>query len=86
MKIYIKKLAECAGMGFLDLNLVRNVKGNKKGSYRYFSSQDRQGSMWACCVNGVGDMVTEDMKNTKVLNAFFTSVFTGKIGIPGPET
>lgn len=30
-------------------------------------------------------MVRGDMEHTKVLNAFFISVFTGKTGIPGPR-
>jgi len=40
--------------------------------------------MLACCRNGVGDMMTRNMEDAKVLYAFFTSVFTGKMGIPGP--
>lgn len=28
---------------------------------------------------GAGDLVTKDTEDTKVLTAFFTSVFTGKI-------
>lgn len=30
-------------------------------------------------LTGAGDLVTNDMEDTKILTAFFTSVFTGKI-------
>jgi len=33
----------------LELNLLRDVKGNKKGFYKYISSKRKTGKMWAHC-------------------------------------
>ena len=37
--------------------------------------------MWGVLLNGTGDLVTKDMEKAKVLNAFFTLIFTGNTGL-----
>ncbi|GAB0204977.1 mitochondrial enolase superfamily member 1 [Grus japonensis] len=62
----------------IELNLARDVKGNKKSFYRYVSDKRKMrenvGPLW----NETGDLVTWDMEKAEVLNDFFASVFTGK--------
>lgn len=33
----------------MELNMLRDAKGNKKGFYRYTSSKSRLAKIWACC-------------------------------------
>jgi len=62
----------------IELNLTRDVKGNKSSFYRYVSdkSKARQnvGPLW----KETGDPVTQDMQKAEVLSDFFASVFTSK--------
>jgi len=62
----------------IELNLARDVKDNKKSFYRYVSdkwkSSENVGPFW----KETGDLVTQDMEKTEVLNGFFASVFTSK--------
>ncbi|GAB0208751.1 hypothetical protein GRJ2_003340800 [Grus japonensis] len=61
-----------------ELNLARDVKGNKKSFYRYVSDTRRMrenvGPLW----NETGDLVTQDMEKAEVLTEVFASVSTGK--------
>ncbi|GAB0176419.1 mitochondrial enolase superfamily member 1 [Grus japonensis] len=62
----------------IELNLARDVKGNKKSFYRYVSdkrkTRENVGPLW----NNTGDLVIQDMEKAEVLNGFFASVFTSK--------
>ncbi|KAK4814166.1 hypothetical protein QYF61_009984 [Mycteria americana] len=62
----------------IELNLARDVKGNKKTFYRYVGNKrktrENVGPLW----KEAGDLVTQDMEKAEVLNDFFASVFTGK--------
>ncbi|KFQ75960.1 hypothetical protein N337_07842, partial [Phoenicopterus ruber ruber] len=62
----------------IELNLARDVKGNKKSFYRYVTdkrkTRENVGPFW----KETGDLVTQDMEKAEVLNYFFASVFTGK--------
>ena len=62
----------------IELNLVRDVKGNKKSFYRHVGdkrkTKENVGPLW----KEKGDLVTWDMEKAEVLNDFFASVFTGK--------
>jgi len=57
----------------LELNLARDVKGNKKGFSKYLSVKRKTRESMGPLLSGAGALVTQDMANTEVLNAFFTS-------------
>ena len=69
------------GLGKLELNLSRDVKGNKKGFYKYVNSKRKSRENMGLLLNGEGEQATNDMEKTEVLNAFFASVFTGKMSL-----
>lgn len=56
-------------------------EGQQEGLLQIFQQQKKDKGK---CGPAVGNMVTRDMEDAKVLNALFTSAFTGKTGIPGP--
>ncbi|GAB0189782.1 mitochondrial enolase superfamily member 1 [Grus japonensis] len=62
----------------IELNMARDVKGNKKSFYRYVSDKRKTrgnvGPLW----KETGDLVTQDMEKAEVLHDFFASVFTSK--------
>lgn len=73
----------------LELNLTRDVKGNKKGSYRYQSSKRTTRRNVGLLRNGAGALVTNNTEKAEALNAFFTSAFMAKMvlkvsGAPEP--
>jgi len=61
-----------------ELNLAKDVKGNKQAFYRYVSdrrqTRESVGPLW----KEAGDLVTWDVEKDEVLNDFFTSVFNSK--------
>ncbi|CAM5119753.1 unnamed protein product [Natator depressus] len=63
----------------LELQLARDVKSNKKGFFKYVSSKKKVKESVGPLLNGVGNLVTEDVEKANVLNAFFASVFTNKV-------
>ncbi|GAB0208807.1 mitochondrial enolase superfamily member 1 [Grus japonensis] len=62
----------------IELNLARDVKGNKKSFYRYVSDKRRTRENVGPLRNEMDDLVTQDVEKAEVLNDFFASVFTGK--------
>ncbi|GAB0181438.1 hypothetical protein GRJ2_000609100 [Grus japonensis] len=66
------------GKVLIELNLARDMKGNKKSFYMYVSdkrkTRENMGPLW----NEIGDLVTQDMEKAEVLNDFFASVFTSE--------
>ncbi|KFV02207.1 hypothetical protein N340_13570, partial [Tauraco erythrolophus] len=62
----------------IELNLVRDIKGNKKNFYRYVSDKKRSRENVGPLRKETGDLATQDMEKAEVLNDFFASVFTGK--------
>ena len=62
----------------IELNLARDIKGNKKSFYRYIGdkrkTRENVGPLW----KEMGHMVTQDMEKAEVLSDVFVSVFTGK--------
>ena len=63
----------------MEFNLLWDVKGSKKGFYGYISSKRKMRENVSPLLNGMGDLVTKTMNKAKILNAFSTLVFTGKI-------
>lgn len=57
---------------------MREVKGIKKGFYRYSSSKRKIQENVGPLINGARNVVKKDMEKAKLLHAFFTSVSTGK--------
>ncbi|GAB0207863.1 hypothetical protein GRJ2_003252000 [Grus japonensis] len=70
----------------LELNLARDVKDNKKGFFKYISSKRKTRENVGLLLNEVGALVTEDTEKAELLNAFFASVFTAKVGPQESQT
>ncbi|KFV11016.1 hypothetical protein N340_00534, partial [Tauraco erythrolophus] len=62
----------------IELNLARDIKGNKKNFYRCVSEKKRFRENVGPLQKETGDLATRDMEKADVLNDFFASVFTGK--------
>ncbi|GAB0179938.1 mitochondrial enolase superfamily member 1 [Grus japonensis] len=62
----------------IELNLARDVKGNKKSFYRYVSDKRKTSEYVGPLWKETRDLVTQDMEKAEVLNDFFASVFTRK--------
>lgn len=69
-----------------DLNLVRGVKGNKKGFHRYISNKIKTREDVGSLLNEGRDLVLKDIKRAEVLNGFFTLVFCGKTCLQESQT
>ena len=62
----------------IELNLARDIKGNKKSFYRYVGDKRKTRENVGPLRKETGDLVTWDMEKAEVLNDFFASVFTSK--------
>ncbi|KFU98531.1 hypothetical protein N340_12059, partial [Tauraco erythrolophus] len=62
----------------IEINLARDIKGNKKNIYRYVRDKKRSRENVSLLWKETGDLATRDMEKAEVLNDFFASVFTGK--------
>lgn len=92
-----KTLSEHEGIRFgkpkqthLELNLVRDIRVNKKGFYRYINRKRRTEGNTGPLLNGIrGLSRPKDMEKAEVLKVFFILVFTSKTGLQEsqvPET
>jgi len=61
-----------------ELNLARDVKGNKKAFYRYVRNRRQTRENVGPLQKEAGEMVTQDVEKAEVLNDFFASVFNSK--------
>jgi len=64
----------------LELNLARDVKDNNKGFFKYISSKQKTRDNAGLLLNEVGVLVTEHAEKAELLNAFFASPFSAKVG------
>jgi len=55
----------------LELNLVRGVKDNKKGFFKYIADKTNTRGNVGPLMNEMGAPVTEDTEKAELLNAFF---------------
>ncbi|KFV17626.1 hypothetical protein N340_12724, partial [Tauraco erythrolophus] len=62
----------------IQLNLARDIKGDKKNFYRYVSDKKRSRENVGPLQKETEDLATRDMEKAEVLSDFFASVFTGK--------
>ncbi|PKU27671.1 hypothetical protein llap_22025 [Limosa lapponica baueri] len=62
----------------IELNLARDIEGNKKNFYRYVSDKRKTRENVGPLRKETGNLVTQDMDKAEVLNDFFALVFTGK--------
>ena len=60
----------------MELNLVRDVKDNKKGFYVYVNGKRKTGENVNLMLNGAGALVIQYMEKSEILNIFLASVFT----------
>ncbi|GAB0192642.1 mitochondrial enolase superfamily member 1 [Grus japonensis] len=65
---------------------MEDMRGNKEGFYKYVSSKRKTRENLDSLLNGTGDLVTNNMEETKVLNAFFASVLTGESSLRESQT
>lgn len=63
----------------LELNLLRYVKGIRKGFYRYLGSKRKTGENVGQLLNSPGNLVIKNMEKAKVPSAFFTYIFTHEL-------
>ncbi|KAK4831130.1 hypothetical protein QYF61_015433 [Mycteria americana] len=71
------------------LTLSRDVKGNKKDSFKYMSDKRKTRENVGPLLNEMGDLVTQDMEKAEELNAAFALVLTSQTGLQEsriPET
>ena len=61
----------------IELNLVRDVKYNKKGFYRYIGRRRQANGSVPPLMKHNGDLASSDIENTEILNECFASVFMG---------
>jgi len=61
-----------------ELNLDRNVKGNKKAFYRYVSDRRQTRKNAGPLQKEAGDLVTRDVEKAEVLNNVFASLLNSK--------
>lgn len=67
--------------GQLELHLMREINGNKKGLYKCTNDRRKTRENVGLLLNGAGALVSQDMEKAEMLNAFFTLVFAVKISL-----
>lgn len=61
----------------MKFNLARNIKGDKKGFYRYVNNR-RKAKENVGPLQKETDLVTQDTEKAEVLNYFFASIFANR--------
>ncbi|KAK4828824.1 hypothetical protein QYF61_000881 [Mycteria americana] len=75
---------------WLELNLARDAKNNKKGFYRYVSQKRKVKESVPSLMSKTGKLLTTDEEKAEVLSNFFASVFSGNLSshtsrVDGPQ-
>jgi len=70
----------------LELNVVREVKDNKKGFLKYDSSKTKTRENVGPLLNEMGALVMEDTEKVKLLNTFFILVFISNTALSESQT
>lgn len=60
----------------MELNLVKDVKNNKKGSFRYIAQKRQAKESILPLINEKGKLAFSDVEKAEVLKEFFALVFT----------
>jgi len=58
----------------LELNLAKDMKGNRKGLYKYINSKRKTRENMNLQLNGTGELVTKGRQKAKVLNVLCQSL------------
>lgn len=69
----------------MQLNLVRDMKGSKKGLCIYIRSEWKTMENGVLLLNGTGNLVTNNMEKAKIINTFFASAFTSNVCLQESE-
>jgi len=64
---------------YLELNLAKEIKDNKKGFFKYVNSKRKTRENMGPLLNEGVVLISGGAKEMEMLNSFFTSVFTAKI-------
>ena len=61
----------------MELNLMRDVKNNKKGFYQYIEQKRQAKESMPALIKEKGELASRDMEKAVVITEFFASVFAG---------
>ena len=67
------------------MNLARDMKDKKKGLCKYINSKRNTRENLTPMLNREEELLTNGMEKTKVLSAYFASIFTGKTSLQESE-
>lgn len=65
----------------MEFNLTRDIKNSKKGLYKYIGYKRKTMGNVGSLLNERGNLGTQNMEKSEVLNADFASVFTRQCGL-----
>ena len=77
IQMFRKRIRKAKVQTELKLNLVMEVKNNKKGFVRNLDQKRRAKDSRAPLKNKEGELPSTDMETAEVINEIFSSVFTG---------
>jgi len=64
---------------WMELNLARDAKSNKKGFSRYVSQKRKVKESVTPMMSKTGKLITTDEEKAEILNKIFASFFTGNL-------
>ena len=70
----------------MELKLAKEIKDNKKGSFKYVNSKGKTREDVSPLLSEVSALVTGDTEKAEVLNSFFASVFNTKTSLQEFQT